>query len=248
MSDMNDDTTQERITQAWAHIPAPVQRAALAGAHRNAVIVATGGMGLDGEGIAALQMEVLFVLLGAQTVQEFEMELANHPTLTVEQGRIVAENLRKTLFAELALYLPGMEEDAARSAVATLRDSIAAHADVETRLAKLPDSVQATIRSPELERAFADIQKRHAVMGPIAAMLGMSIARVMVGLVTMNDFKVAVTRDAGIPPNNLEALFLDVEQQLFKPVRTTIMSALENNMGALPKKQPSADPYHASAK
>lgn len=245
---MLDERTKKYILEKLNGRAPQVRAAIRGGRYHDAVMSAVASFGIDGRAREELELEVLYVLLGIQSISEFEHILESHPVLSMEQGRRFAQDIRKTLFAELALYLPGMEEDAARSAVATLRDSIAAGGDVETRLAKLPGSVQTTIRSPELESAFADIQKRHGVTGPVAAMLGMSIARVMVGLTTMNDFKVAVARDAGIPPNNLEALFLDVEQRLFKPVRTTIMSALERTVDTLPTKQTGTDPYHASAK
>jgi hypothetical protein len=242
-------SSEEYIAKVWNQLDAQVRKAVLTGTYRSAVNAAVTGTGLDEEGIATLQLEVLFVLLGAQSVQEFEEELENHPALAVGQGKMIANRLRKTIFAELALYIPGMEDADGGQAIEKLGTSIDGDVEIRTRLAKLPEGVQSTVQSPQLEEAFAFVQKKHGVAPEVAQMLGNQIVRVMVGLTTMNDFKVSVTRVAGIAPNNLDTLFADVEQTLFRPVRTAILGALQKNMGSLPgQSAPTVDPYRTPTK
>ena len=246
---MLDVKTTTYLSEKFSSRAPEVQRAILKREHHTAVLKATTAFGIDGEAREALELEVLYVLLGLQTVSEFEKELENNSVLSVDEGRKFAQDIRKTLFAELALYLPGMEESSgARNE--TLASCIDADSEVQARLTKLPESVQAMVQSVQLEEAFATLQKKHHLDSPITRSLGEQVVRVMVGLTTMNDFKVNVTRVAGIPPSSLDALFMDVEQTLFKPVRTTILGALQKNINSLPDKEssPAEDPYRTPVK
>lgn len=218
--------------------------------YQTASVDASVGLGIDAEGAKTLQLEVLLVLLGLQTVPDFETVIDNHPILAVGQGGVFIERVRENLFAEIALYVRGIIKSADENRSETLASCMGEDSEVQARLTKLPESVQAMVQSVQLEEAFATLQKKHHLDSPITRSLGEQVVRVMVGLTTMNDFKVNVTRVAGIPPSSLDALFVDTEQTLFKPVRTVILSALQKNIGSLPGKEssPTEDPYRTPVK
>lgn len=231
-----------------ANLPTPVVTTITTHKYREYCTAALHSV-VDSEAQNNVVLEVLATLLGLQTMQEFEEYFQHFPSLSAEQGRDFVTAIHKSLFAELALYVDGMSGDNNSGPLHTLETAVASDSDVSARLSKLPASVQTMIRSMQLEDAFASIQRRHHIDSDMATFLGGQMVRVMVGLTAINDFKVNITRTAGIPPSSLDALFQDIEQRVFKPVRTAILGALENNMGSLPTQDSheSADPYRAAA-
>ena len=109
----------------------------------------------------------------------------------------------------------------------SIHTAIDAYGLVRERLERLPQTVQETIRSQQLEANLASLLTKHGLEENLAPIFVAEAVRVMVGLTTTNNFKTEVTRAAGWDPNRLDALFLDAESLLFKPVRLSIMQALE---------------------
>lgn len=109
----------------------------------------------------------------------------------------------------------------------TIHTAIDAYGLVRERLERLPQGVQTTIRSQELENSLNALMKKHQIGPEKAPVFVAEAVRVMVGLTTTNNFKMEVASALAFNPNKLDLLFLDSESTLFKPVRMAIMQALE---------------------
>jgi hypothetical protein len=233
---------QNVFQQAWKEAPSKVRDAILAQTHREVIQKATKNVNLDAEDVASLEQEVLFVLLGIQTIREFEDEISLRSTLTTEQSQDFIKKIHEELFARLLPQSHGMEnkshtpvaEETARGTAITVHTAIDAYGLVRERLERLPQSVQATIRSEEMERGLASLLGKYQFKAEHAPVFVAEAVRVMVGLTTTNNFKTEVTRTTGLNPNTLDALFFDAESTLFKPVRMAIMQALEQR-GSIPQ-------------
>jgi hypothetical protein len=239
-----------KLKEQFATLAEPVRRIVLDGVYKRATKQATESYTLDEEALAGVQMEVLLFLVGIQNKAELRELLENHPSLTAEQGAEVMSSLEKSLFAPLANYLPNDGEGEGGAGVASLLDAINENATAAERMGKLPAGVQEVIKGDGLQKAFVNLVRKHALSPDIAAILAQHVSVVLVGLGTTNDFKVNVTKDTGLDPSKLEAVFQDVEISLFKPVRTAILTALEQKKAgtvtaATPA--PGNDPYRTDA-
>jgi len=240
VADIEERVFMPYFTKLLSEVAPPVRKVLEEGMHTTATQRALEAYRLDDEAHAAIEGLVRMVLLGLQTRDEFHNMLTNHQSLTREQGEEVMIVLDKALFAPLAEHLT--KRTAADSAfeVPTLTSFLDDERSAQERLVKLPGSVQEVIRSTALNSAFHALVQKHDLGAARAKILGRHVVTVLVGLGTTNDFKVNVTRDTGLDPSALDALFQDVEQLLFKPVRTAILAALEEKKAAADTQQPAA--------
>jgi hypothetical protein len=193
---------------------------------------------------------VLFVLLGLQTINEFENEISLRSVLSTQQSREFVKKIQDELFAGL-ISTPqdtgASSSDSTRNPT-TIHTAIDAYGLVRERLERLPQSVQTVIRSQEMESGLASLLGKYALGKEHTPVFVAEAVRVMVGLTTTNNFKMEVTRATGLNPNTLDALFFDAESTLFKPVRMAIMQALEQrgsvtNAPTPPMPSKTVDPY-----
>lgn len=226
----------------------PVKKVIVEGVYKNAVKGASVDFGLDDEAMAGIQMEVLVFLMGLQSRSELQRVLEQHQSLTEVQGAEVMKGLEKTLFAPLAEYLPGNSEEGEGAGSITLLASITENTAAAERMGKLPSGVQEVIKGDDLQRSFTTLIRKHNLSVDVARSLAQHVSVVLVGLGTTNDFKVNVTKDTGLEPSKLESVFQDIEVSLFKPVRTAILTALEQKKtDATPPPTPTTDPYRTDA-
>ena len=223
-----DQETQNNLKQAWLSAPLKNKDVVLARTHSQIVQRAVASFGLDPEGVASLELEVLFVLLGLQTIAEFEEEVSQRSVLTAEQAGVFITSVRDNLFTGLVPALSWATQEAGpKNQLATISAALETYGLVRERLERLPHNVQATIRSQAMEDALRSLIAKHRLSPEHTTAFVAEATRVMVGLTTTNNFKTEVTRVTALDPNTLDALFLDTETTLFKPVRMAIMQALE---------------------
>jgi len=243
---MISEQLQHYIEHAWELLPQSYRAAIL---HEDYKLVPQGalsGTGLDSENLAYIQREVLFVLLGLQTVEDFDVQITGSGILIQDQTVTFLEAMHN--------FFSGLNTDddmqsrqeappTAHGFTATnIHTAIDAYGLVRERLERLPQTVQVTVRSQQLEDGLASLLSKHQVDQRLAPVFVAEAVRVMVGLTTTNNFKTEVTRSAGWDPNKLDALFLDTESVLFKPVRMAIMQALEQKQGGSASQSTSSTP------
>ncbi len=241
-----DNETDKIIQEQWQNLADPVRKVILHGVYKEAISTSIEKFGLDEEARASVMLEVLFYLIGLQNRAALQNALTDHPVMTSVQGKELFEALDKKLFAPLTIYLDGAEVGGVDAQMLTMCiDSVPKKYE---RLSQLPESVRVVVTGETLGDDFLSIVKKHGLRPQQAQLLAQQVSTVLVGLGTTNDFKVNVTRDAGLESAVLEALFLDVESKLFKPVRTAILTALAQKKatgGNATASTSSSDPYRS---
>jgi len=232
---MISEQMQQYIQEVWPRLPRAVQQAILEEKYISVTEQVADSLGVPKQSINALQLEVLFILLGLETLDALEETLSTKFGLSKELSTTCVDGLGADFFDPLVSeqgVTTSNKQPGQLVGATSIRNAIDAYGLVKERLGRLPQAVQETIRSTELETALSALIQKHMLDENLAPVFVAEAVRVMVGLTTTNNFKTEVTRVAHMEPNKLDALFLDAESQLFKPVRMAIIKALEQRQGA----------------
>ncbi len=118
------------------------------------------------------------------------------------------------------------------SSASPLEQFIRKDAAVSERYAKLPEEVRTAIISPEVANAFSSTIRSYDVSQEGFMALGAETARLLVGLVSTNDFRTRVRERSIVPPERYENFVRELEGTVVKPVQQAIMAVLANRKSA----------------
>lgn len=118
------------------------------------------------------------------------------------------------------------------SSASPLEQFIRKDAAISERYAKLPEGVRMAIVSPEVAHAFSAAIRSHDVSQEGFMALGAETARLLVGLLSTNDFRTRVRERTIVPPERYENFVRELEGTVVRPVQQAIMAVLANRKGS----------------
>ena len=107
---------------------------------------------------------------------------------------------------------------------------------VATLVRELPKPVQDFVLGEERDQIILSLSKKHNLHVDQAGDFERAILHMLLGVASPDDF-VQELRNTGIPQTNIDAITVDVNEQIFKPLRRR-----ERELGAVSATPPKAEP------
>lgn len=98
---------------------------------------------------------------------------------------------------------------------------------------KLPPDVKAAISSVDLRGRIAYIADKNGLMVDESGVLEDEIVLVLFGLEHPNDFTANIQRHVGVERARAEAIVNDADEEIFKPIKASLMSIHEKREGEI---------------
>jgi hypothetical protein len=235
-----DEETDAVIRAQWQALAGPVRNSIHDQEHKTAVRNAVSQYLLSKEDTVALEDEVLMVLLGLQTKEEFAEYLPTIEGLSPNDAAAVMTHIDEHLFALLSPYLnassaaePGSETPAhthplnSGGSTSPLEQFVIKDDAIRERFEKLPETVRQAILAENVAQAFSNVVRNNDLNQEQFITLGTLAVQVMVGLATTKDFRSRATEQHLVDEAHLKELVAEVEQNMFKPVRDAIVHTLD---------------------
>lgn len=232
-----EEVVNTALQTAWKAVPGSVRNTILDQSYKTAVRNSASHLDLSDTDLQTLEEEVLMVLLGLQSKEDFAKELGTQlPQLGTQDVTTIVTSIEERFFALLSPYLDHKQasEDAQSTVprklttTSPLEQFVQNQEDVQTRFSKLPESVRTAVLSSEVAGVFAEAVRTYDLDQNRFMLFGNNAVRVMVGLATPQDFRAVVTQQTLVPAEAVEAFAGVVEQGMFRPVRDAIVQALKD--------------------
>ncbi len=107
-------------------------------------------------------------------------------------------------------------------------------AQIEKRLAELPEDVRAAVMSVEWEEKVRQIAGKHALHIDQTGALGDTTLMAMLGFFDMADFPVHLTEELKIPTDQAAAIGGEITAEVFRPIRESLKKFTEGNKATIP--------------
>ncbi len=94
---------------------------------------------------------------------------------------------------------------------------------IEQKLKALPEDIRRSVASPEVPRKIAEIARKHNIHLDSIADIETEVMLIMLGLQDSKDFMRNLSSNAGLSKEMTEAVALEINEQIFQPIRNSLI-------------------------
>lgn len=99
----------------------------------------------------------------------------------------------------------------------------AVESEIRTRFSLLPTEIQETIQSSDYQMKLFEIAKKHKLTYEKLGQIELETTMVLLGMTPPDEFKFDINEQLKLSPADLDSVVLDINEQIFKPIRDKLM-------------------------